>query len=168
MLECPIDNVARLLPHSGHMVLLDRVLHYDAASLHATARLQADCILLPQGANALPVWMGAEILAQGIGAWAGVQALNRGENVRLGFLLGSRKLDFGVAAIPVGTDMDIHIHLSLQDAQGMGVFDCSLYCRTPAPDFADRMPAGTLLIQGAMNVYSPNSDAQLQTLRQTS
>ena len=166
MPDCPIEDVARLLPHSGHMVLLERVLAYDACSLHATALIKPACILLPAGADALPIWMGGEILAQGIGAWAGAQALDRGETVRLGFLLGSRRLEFAAPAIPVGTELDIHIRQSLSDAQGMGVFDCTLACRQPAPGHAASMPSGTILLHGAMNVFSPQSDALLQRLLQ--
>lgn len=161
MPQCPIHNVAPLLPHSGNMVLLDQITHYDAQSLHAIALIRPECILLPAGADSLPIWMGGEILAQGIGAWAGAHALDRGEPVRLGFLLGSRKLQFGAPAIPVGTHLDIHIHLSLQDETGMGVFDCILQCREPAPGFAESLPPGKVLVQGAMNVFSPNNDAIL-------
>lgn len=161
MPQCPIHNVAPLLPHSGNMVLLDQILHYDAHNLHATALLRPGCILLPPGHDALPIWMGGEILAQGIGAWAGAHALDRGEPVRLGFLLGSRKLQCSVPAIPVGTDLDIRIQLSLQDDTGMGVFDCTLLCRTPPPGYAGHMPAGTILMHGAMNVFSPTSDEAL-------
>lgn len=164
MPDCPIDNVARLLPHSGHMVLLDRVLSYDAHSLHAIATLKPDCILLPPGADSLPIWMGGEILAQGIGAWAGAHALDRGENIRLGFLLGSRKLSFAAAAIPIATQLDIHIRQSLFDAQGMGVFDCTLACREPAPGHEKHMAPGSILLHGAINVFSPQSDALLQQL----
>ncbi|MDO5091759.1 MAG: thioester dehydrase [Cardiobacteriaceae bacterium] len=162
MPHTPIDNVAALLPHSGNMVLLDTIHHYDAQSLHASARLRPGCILLPSGHNALPIWMGGEILAQGIGAWAGAHALDRGQPVRLGFLLGSRKLHCDVAAIPIGTELDIHIRLSLQDDTGMGVFDCTLSCRTPAPGHEAHMPPGTRLMHGAMNVFSPASDAILE------
>lgn len=160
MPECPITHPARLLPHSGRMVLLDQVLHYDEHSLHATATLRPDCLLLPAGSRSLPAWLGMEIMAQGIGAWAGAHALDRGEPVRLGFLLGTRKLQWPAAEIPVGTVLDVHTALSWQDSSGMGVFDCSLRCRRPAP--ASAITPGTLLLSAALNVFSPGSDEILQ------
>ena len=54
MPQCPIKQPAALLPHSGRMVLLDEVLSYDDNSLHAVCTIRSDCILLPDGANALP------------------------------------------------------------------------------------------------------------------
>jgi len=136
------------------MVLLDEVLSYDDNNLHAVCTIRPDCILLPDGANALPGWLGLEIMAQGVGAWAGAHALDAGRPVQLGFLLGTRKLYFARPEIPVGTVLDVQINLSWQDnATNMGVFDCTLACRTPPSDREDLTP-GTLLLSGALNVFS--------------
>ena len=159
-LICPITNVAPLLPHSGCMVLLDSITDYGDHHLTATAAIGEDHILLQNGR--LPCMLGMEIMAQGIAAWSGAHALDRGEPVRLGFLLGSRKLTLGVSEIPVGTVLDIHITLSLEDNLGMGVFDCSLNCRQPAPGHEHIMPPGTVLLSGSLNVFSPKSDQALQ------
>ena len=164
MPQCPIDNPALLLPHSGRMVLLDRVLRYDGQSLDAVSAIRPDCILLPPGADSLPAYLGMEIMAQGIGAWAGAQALDRGEPVRLGFLLGTRRLHIGAPATPVGTAIAVSVHRSLQDAIGMGVFDCTLSCLAPPDACADTLPPGTVLLRGALNVLSPTSDAMLEKM----
>lgn len=164
MPQCPIKQPAVLLPHSGRMVLLDEVLSYDSNSLHAVCTIRPDCILLPDGANALPGWLGLEIMAQGVGAWAGAHALDAGRPVQLGFLLGTRKLTFARPEIPVGTVLDIQITLSWQDnATNMGVFDCTLACRTP-PLGCDDLAPGTPLLSGALNVFSPTSREALDAI----
>ncbi|MCF7529234.1 thioester dehydrase [Neisseria lisongii] len=160
MLECPIISPERLLPHSGKMMLLERVVSYDEHSLLAHAEITPDHILLPDGAQALPAYLAAEIMAQGIGAWAGAHALDKGEAVRLGFLLGSRKLIFRRPDIPVGTKLAVWVQQSWQDDSGMGVFDCELRCREPLDDLA----ADTVLVSGAMNVYAPKHEADLNQL----
>ena len=48
-----------------------------------------------------------ELMAQGIGAFAGIEALKAGEPVRLGFLLGTRKLDLFADSVPVGTELEV-------------------------------------------------------------
>lgn len=164
MPACPIDNPALLLPHSGKMVLLERICRYDAHSLYAEAAVNAGHILLADGADSLPAYLAAEIMAQGVAAWAGAHALDAGETVRLGFLLGTRKLNLHYAEIPVGTQLEVSVVQSWQDENGMGVFDCELRCRTPAAGHETAMPAGSLLVSGAMNVYSPRSEQVLQTL----
>ena len=156
MPQCPIKQPAALLPHSGRMVLLDEVLSYGHNNLHAVAVIRPDCILLPAGATALPGWLELEIMAQGVGAWAGAQALDAGRLVQLGFLLGTRKLTFGLPEIPVGTVMDVKIELSWQDAaNNMGVFDCELACRTPAARIRRPNPARHITAQWRTQCVQP-------------
>ena len=150
MLKCPIHDVAPLLPHSGRMVLLEEILHYDAQSLQARTTIRPDCLLLPYGHSRLPSYLALEIMAQGIAAWAGIQALNRGEKVRLGFLLGPRKLSLFQANIALDTPLRIDIALSLQDETGMGIFDAALR------DESDQH----LILQGKLSVFSPSKPIQ--------
>ena len=57
-------DIAQLLPHSGNMVLLDRVISHDALSIHclATSHHAADNPLRENGH--LPAWCGIEYAAQ--------------------------------------------------------------------------------------------------------
>ncbi|WP_416192509.1 thioester dehydrase [Neisseria sp. CCUG12390] len=157
-LVCPITETAPLLPHSGRMVLLDCITEYDDRHLRAEALVGEKHILLVNGT--LPCAAGMEIMAQGIAALAGCHALNAGEKVRLGFLLGTRKLNLFAQTIPVGTKLQIDVTVSTQDAGGMGVFDCELRW-TDAPDeVKNLLPSDGLLIQAALNVYSPKTSGQ--------
>ena len=154
MLTCPIREVAALLPHSGHMVLLDEILAYDHESLLASAHIGADHILM-QPDGTVPAWMAMEIMAQCIGALEGCHARVRGEPVRLGFLLGTRKLNLFADTIAVGTQLSIQVQASTQDGSGFGVFDCALRW-TDAPAAARAgLPSDGLLVQAALNVFSP-------------
>ena len=155
-LICPITTIAPLLPHSGRMVLLDCITDYGDHHLTATASINEHHILLHN--NRLPCLMGMEIMAQGIAALAGCHAFNAGESVRLGFLLGTRKLNLFAHDIPVHTELLIKVHESVSDATGFGVFDCALYW-TNAPEHEKlSLPADGLLVQASLNVYSPQHD----------
>ena len=152
-LICPITQVAPLLPHSGHMVLLDCITAYGEDYLHAEATVGEKHILLQNGV--LPLLAGMEIMAQGIAALAGCHAHHAGEPVRLGFLLGTRKLNLFADAVPVGTMLAVKVQASTQDATGFGVFDCEMRW-TDAPEAARAsLPSDGLLIQAALNVFSP-------------
>lgn len=150
------DNIspAQLLPHSGRMVLLDKIIFCNETHLRAHAHIGANHFLLPENASALPSYLGAEIMAQGVAAWAGAHAIARGESVRLGFLLGTRKLVFRQPEIAIGTELWVCIAQSWQDHSGMGVFDCELRCRN----------TNAVLLSGAMNVYSPTRAEDLAKL----
>lgn len=160
-LTCPITSVAPLLPHSGHMVLLDCITDYGDDHLTATATVKDNHILLRNGR--LLCLAGLEIMAQGIGALVGCHAVNSGEAVKLGFLLGTRKLNLFADDVPVGTELLIKVKESMRDAGGFGVFDCSLHW-TDAPEHEKHLlPSDGLLVQASLNVYSPN-ETEAETL----
>lgn len=147
------DEVAGLVPHSGRMMWLDGVDECGPQHVIARARVSPQHLLLVDGA--LPCLAGIEIMAQGVAAWAGYQALQAGEAVRLGFLLGTRRMQLFADSIPVNTQLRAEVRLSMQDAQGFGVFDGALYW-TDAPLAArGLLPENGLLAQAALNVYNP-------------
>lgn len=116
--------IAQLLPHAGDMILLDAVETFDADSV--TTRLTVKPGLLSQADGSLPAWVGIEIMAQSVAAYAGCQARLAGAPVELGFLLGTRRYHCNVETFPLGSELRIVARRSLQDDTGMGVFECHL------------------------------------------
>ena len=86
-LTCPITDIAPLVPHSGKMILLDRVVDFGDDFLVAEAEIRDDNILLKE--NKLPAFLGAEIMAQGVAAWAGCKCVRAGKPISLGYWIGS-------------------------------------------------------------------------------
>ena len=117
--------VAELLPHAGDMVLLDAVEIFDAESIETRLEVKPSGLLnLPDGS--LPAWVGIEIMAQTVAAFAGCHARQAGLPVELGFLLGTRSFQCNVEHFPAGNLLRIRAIRSLQDDNGMGVFECHL------------------------------------------
>ncbi len=116
--------VAELLPHAGDMILLDAVESFDDDSV--VTCLQVRPGLLSQADGSLPAWVGVEIMAQSVAAFAGCQGRLAGFPVELGFLLGTRSYQCNVEAFPLGSELRIRAIRSLQDDSGMGVFECHL------------------------------------------
>ena len=117
--------VAELLPHAGDMVLLDAVEMFDAESIETRLEVKPSGLLnLPDGS--LPAWVGIEIMAQTVAAFAGCHARQAGLPVALGFLLGTRSFQCNVEHFPAGSLLRIRAIRSLQDDNGMGVFECHL------------------------------------------
>ena len=133
--------IASLLPHAGDMILIDAVSSYDADSLSAAAVVRPGPYSLPDGS--LPPWLGMELMAQAVGAWAGCQARLAGEPVKLGFLLGTRRYESHADMLPAGARLTIHVRRGLADASGISVFECELHDET------------RLLAQARLNVYQP-------------
>ncbi|ACX81937.1 ApeP family dehydratase [Aggregatibacter actinomycetemcomitans] len=142
-LTCPITDIAPLVPHSGKMILLDRVTDFGDDFLIAEAEVRPDNLLVKD--NKLPGFLGAEIMAQGVAAWAGCKCVRAGKPITLGYWIGSRKLCIHQPDIAIGSKLRIQIKLSIEDATGFGVFDCQLI------DSANQR----VIVEGALNVFRP-------------
>lgn len=140
-MKTPITPAAPLLPHSGRMVLIDRVLSYDAQHITTETDVTGDNIFAVH--DRLPAWACLEIMAQAIGALAGVLAVDAGEPVRLGYLLGTRRLTLHHGDLPLPATLRVEARESTRDATGFGVFDCCLY------------HGEMRLAEAALNVYTP-------------
>ncbi|MCY1187113.1 hypothetical protein D9M73_280550 [compost metagenome] len=86
-------------------------------------------------------------MAQGVAAFAGCRARMRGDPVTLGFLLGTRKFECNVEHFPVGAQLSIQAIRSLEDENGMGIFECHL-------------TGPGIHAQARLNVYSPPQAAR--------
>ena len=122
MIDWPL---AELLPHGGDMILIDQVLSFDEEHVHTRTTVKPGGLFnRPDGS--LPAWVGIELMAQSVAAYAGCHARQKGEAVELGFLLGTRKFECNVECFPAGAELNIHGLRSLEDDNGMGVFECHL------------------------------------------
>ena len=118
--------LAELLPHAGDMILIDSILSLDDEQIHTRLTIKPDGLFsLPDGS--LPAWVGVELMAQSVAAFAGCHARQKGNPVELGFLLGTRKFECNVEAFPAGCELTIHGIRSLEDDNGMGVFECHIH-----------------------------------------
>ncbi|MCS4248244.1 MULTISPECIES: hotdog family protein [unclassified Pseudomonas] len=122
MIDWPL---AELLPHAGDMILIDQVLSFDEEQVHTRVTVKPGG-LFSHDDGSLPAWVGIELMAQSVAAYAGCRARQKGEAVELGFLLGTRKYECNVEHFPAGAELTIHGLRSLEDDNGMGVFECHL------------------------------------------
>jgi predicted hotdog family 3-hydroxylacyl-ACP dehydratase len=143
MIDWPL---AELIPHAGDMILIEQILAFDEEQVHTCLTVRPGGLFnRPDGS--LPAWVGIELMAQSVAAFAGCRARQRGEAVELGFLLGSRKFECNVESFPAGTELTIHGLRSLEDDNGMGVFECHI-------------TAPGIQASARLNVYRPPQVAQ--------
>lgn len=122
MIDWPL---AELLPHAGDMILIDQVLAFDEEQIRTRLEVRPGG-LFNRADGSLPAWVGVELMAQSVAAYAGCRARQQGLPVELGFLLGTRKFECNVEHFPLGSTLEIHALRSLEDDNGMGVFECHL------------------------------------------
>lgn len=136
------NNVAELLPHSGQMILLDRIIEFGSDRLTAQVTVRADGLFTD--ADKTPAWVGIEYMAQAIGAYVGIKAKLAGEPIKLGYLLGTRRYTSNVPSFAPGIKLFVSIKTIIQDDK-LGVFDCTIQ-----GDGID--------ISANLNVYQPPID----------
>jgi predicted hotdog family 3-hydroxylacyl-ACP dehydratase len=138
-------NIADLIPHTGQMIFLDRVISFDPSSLSAELVVRDDCLL--GDSKTVPSWTGIEYMAQAIAAYAGIQSKQAGEPIKLGFLLGTRRYLTNISCFNVGTRLTITITKIIQDDK-LSVFDCKIY-------------GEDIEISANLNVFQPSTDTLL-------
>jgi predicted hotdog family 3-hydroxylacyl-ACP dehydratase len=119
-----MPDIRSLIPHAGPMVLLDRVISVDEDSLWAEVGIRSDTLFC--GPDGVGAWVGIEYMAQAIGAWAGYNAWLRGEPVKLGFLLGTRRYECSRPIFVLGSVLRVHVQRLFQNENGLGSFECSI------------------------------------------
>jgi predicted hotdog family 3-hydroxylacyl-ACP dehydratase len=133
--------VEELVPHSGRMVLLNRVIEFDEDTMVAEVIVRDDGLF--GDGNTVPAWLGIEYMAQTIAALGGMKRRLAGKPLNLGFLLGTRRYDCNVGLFSVGSVLTVSVHRLVED-QGLGVFDCHI-------------TAEGLSASAKLNVYQPDS-----------
>lgn len=119
-------EITSVIPHRRTMVLLNRILASSPDMLRAEVVIDQDNIFFDVATNSVGAWLGIEFMAQAIAAHEGAQALQRSEQVKVGFLLGSRRYESHCARFFAGTVLQVEAHLVLEHENGLGAFDCKI------------------------------------------
>ena len=137
-------TVAELVPHSGPMCLLSRVLdHSPARTVCAVHPDRSE--LFRDASGAVPGWVGLEYMAQCMAVHAGLESGPGGQRPAL--LLGSRRMRIAVDAFPTGSELVVSAsHHRGED--GLISFDCEIREATGGPT----------LVEGRVNVYTLNEE----------
>lgn len=117
--------IAEVVPHAGAMLFLDDLLSHDEDGVIAEGGVDARHLFAD--AEGVPAWVGIEFMAQAIAAWAGCRARARGEPVRIGFLLGTRRYECRRQYFAFGTRLRVEVRREIFGDNGLGMFVCRLF-----------------------------------------
>ncbi|MFN2644711.1 MAG: beta-hydroxyacyl-ACP dehydratase [Burkholderiales bacterium] len=133
--------VEEILPHRGGMLLIERVLGWDAEHAAVAATPRGDAWYAERGA--MPSWIGIELMAQAIAAHVGLVARTRGEPPRRGVLLGTRQFRSSETHFAAGVQLHVMARVSYRDESGLASYDAII----------ER--AGTQIATANVTVYEP-------------
>jgi predicted hotdog family 3-hydroxylacyl-ACP dehydratase len=138
-------DIRTLVPHNGAMMLLDRLVVADEETLCAEVAICPDSLFCDgQGVGA---WVGVEYMAQAVAAHAGYAAYLRGEPVKVGFLLGTRRYLCSQSSFAVGSVLRVHIQRALQGENGLGAFECRI----------EDLASGATAASATITVFQPEN-----------
>jgi predicted hotdog family 3-hydroxylacyl-ACP dehydratase len=120
-----MPDIGSLVPHTGSMVIIDRIISADEESLCAEVGIREDSLFYQDGG--VGAWVGIEYMAQAIAAHAGYLANLLGEPVKIGFLLGSRRYECCRPSFMLGDVLRIDVKRLLVSDNGIGSYDCSIH-----------------------------------------
>ena len=132
------------IPHNGKLALVDKITEISEGYIECSVKT-SDSLPFRDEQNRIPSWIGIEYMAQSIGAYAGWTDSQEGKPVKVGFLLGSRKMtlhtDFFV-------DETIYIQARLVFRnEELGSFKCSILSENKQ----------SVLAEATVNVFQPDS-----------
>jgi len=152
MSRAEFPEIAALVPQTGPMCLLDRVLEH-APSHTVCAVDPGRSGLLAAADGSVPAWVGLEYMAQCIAAHGGLIARRQGLPPRPGLFLGSRRVRFGAEAFAAGRELRVrarHHH----GERGLVAFDCEI----------QEAAGGPPLVSARLNVYIVDSWGDLEDM----
>jgi len=117
----PIEEV---LPHRGIMLLVQRVVAWDAEHAAVAASAQRDAWYAEDGD--MPSWIGIELMAQAIAAHVGLIARSQGRPPQRGVLLGTRQFRASRTRFPAERELLVSARVSYRDESGLGSYDATI------------------------------------------
>jgi predicted hotdog family 3-hydroxylacyl-ACP dehydratase len=121
------------------MLLVGDILDHTPEATTCAVEIAADSVTV-RSQGRVARWAALEFMAQTVAVHAGLSAWEKGEPVKLGFLIGSRRVDFH-GALRVGHALTATARHVWGQAS-LGLFACSLHERA----------TGQLLAEGQLSV----------------
>lgn len=120
----PEYDIEDLVPHAGRMCLLDRVTGTGEDWLRAEVSIGSESVFADE--RGVPAWVGLEYMAQAIAAYGGLLERRKGDEPKVGFLLGSRNYACDVDYFTIGKTLSINVTCEMIADNGLNVFNCEL------------------------------------------
>lgn len=146
----PFPEIIDLVPHTGDMVMLHRIISWHDGEVVVAADLSRPNVMADDTGR-IPGYVGLEFMAQGISVAAGLERRAQNMGPAIGLVLGARSFQSFVSHFP--TEGEMHVHVKQKFLQGpIVVFDASI-------TLGDKC-----LAQGEIKVTQPDNQEKLHQI----
>lgn len=146
----PIEQIVK---HRKPMLLIDKLINFDEESARVSVAINENSLFYSEQIRGVPCHIGIEYMAQCVAAYAGANDCHNNIEIRIGFLLGSRKYNPKVEFFEVGQSLIVSAERIIKDDAGLSVFECTIYNNEETQ----------LLAEARINVYQPDDQDALIT-----
>lgn len=139
--------LAELLPQAAPMVLLtDYDVPESDSAVVARVAVSPESPFYDPAEGGVPGCVALEWMAQAMALCTGIYRRRRGLPPKIGFVLGSRRLEVSVPAFPCGAEYAVKAECSYFD-ESFGSFDCSVVDAS-----------GAVVASGRLTAFQPEGD----------
>jgi predicted hotdog family 3-hydroxylacyl-ACP dehydratase len=118
---------AHFIPHRAPMILIDALVEHRQDSLLTETVISPQSAFFDPKLNGVPNYVAIEYMAQSVAALAGIEARLRDDSIKVGFLLGSRKLEMSQTHFELGQSYQTKVTRLYQEDSGLAVFECQIF-----------------------------------------
>jgi predicted hotdog family 3-hydroxylacyl-ACP dehydratase len=110
------EKVAALVPHKGHMHLLDRVVSYnfDTVEVETEVDITDQSMFYEESYGGVPVWIGFEYMAQSVSVMTGLVGLETHTPPKMGFILSVTNFKSETNVFPAGSTVHIWVRQTVR------------------------------------------------------
>ena len=135
---------ADFLPHRPPMIMLAELISIDVpGEASAVADTSPGCIFYDPELKGVPACAALEYMAQTMALAVGADQRRKGEAPKVGFVLGTRRLDVKVSAFESGKRYEVKATCTCADGE-VASFDCSI-----------TGPEGEIVAAAMLTAYQP-------------
>ncbi|WP_299493285.1 hotdog family protein [uncultured Shewanella sp.] len=142
-------DIADYLPHDAPMIFIDKVIEYQNDTLLSEITITPQSAYFDAALSGVPNYVGIEYMAQTIAALAGIEAKDRNDIIRVGFLLGSRKLQLHTPFYALDCTYHTRVRRLYQEETGLAVFECQI------------LDHNKIIAEANINVFQPQESQDL-------
>jgi predicted hotdog family 3-hydroxylacyl-ACP dehydratase len=140
-----LPPVAEVLPQKPPMLLLESILWHTPNATACRVDLEASRPFSRAADGAIPSWVALEYMAQCAAAHSGMREHSEGRPIRMGFLLGSRRVTFHARSFAFDRELHVVARSTWSDTE-LASFECQV--NDPS--------SGALLAECELAAYSPH------------
>ena len=118
-------DILDVIPHDKPMSLLDNILVHNEEMLTALVSITEQSQFF-EPESGVPSWVGIEYMGQAVAAYAGALARDKGEAVKIGFLVSCRRYEPSCSYFPPGIQLEVSAKPITENTTGLQVFDCTI------------------------------------------